>query len=83
MPGEDPTQIQQPDHPAIQAAARHLSGEVILYADSITRSIRNALKETDRRRQKQVPTIPPPDAALPDHTRDNRSDWGTWPDVDR
>jgi excinuclease ABC subunit B len=35
-------------------AARNLSGEVILYADNITRSIRNALKEIDRRRQKQI-----------------------------
>ena len=35
-------------------AARNLSGEVILYADIITRSIRNALKEIDRRRQKQI-----------------------------
>ena len=35
-------------------AARHLSGEVILYADVVTRSIRNALKEIDRRRQKQL-----------------------------
>jgi len=35
-------------------AARNVSGEVILYADSVTRSIRNALKEIDRRRQKQI-----------------------------
>ena len=35
-------------------AARNLSGEVILYADIVTRSIRNALKEIDRRRQKQI-----------------------------
>jgi excinuclease ABC subunit B len=35
-------------------AARHVKGEVILYADNVTRSIRNALKETDRRRQKQL-----------------------------
>jgi excinuclease ABC subunit B len=35
-------------------AARNLSGEVILYADIVTRSIRNALKEIDRRRQKQT-----------------------------
>jgi excinuclease ABC subunit B len=35
-------------------AARNLSGEVILYADVVTRSIRNALKEIDRRRQKQI-----------------------------
>jgi excinuclease ABC subunit B len=35
-------------------AARNLRGEVILYADNITGSIRGALNETDRRRQKQV-----------------------------
>ncbi len=35
-------------------AARNVRGEVILYADNITRSIRGALKETGRRRQKQV-----------------------------
>ena len=35
-------------------AARHVKGEVILYADNVTRSIRNALRETDRRRQKQI-----------------------------
>jgi len=35
-------------------AARNVRGEVILYADSITRSIEGALRETDRRRQKQI-----------------------------
>ncbi len=35
-------------------AARNVSGEVILYADNITRSIASALKETERRRQKQL-----------------------------
>ncbi len=35
-------------------AARNVSGEVILYADNVTRSIRNSLKEIDRRRQKQI-----------------------------
>ncbi len=35
-------------------AARNVSGEVILYADNVTGSIRRALKETDRRRQKQI-----------------------------
>ena len=35
-------------------AARNVSGEVILYADNVTRSIRNALNEIDRRRQKQI-----------------------------
>lgn len=35
-------------------AARNVRGEVILYADNLTRSIRNALAETKRRRQKQI-----------------------------
>jgi len=35
-------------------AARNVSGEVILYADNITGSIRRALQETERRRQKQI-----------------------------
>ncbi len=35
-------------------AARNVRGEVILYADNITRSIRSALQETERRRQKQL-----------------------------
>ncbi|MFO7676583.1 MAG: excinuclease ABC subunit UvrB [bacterium] len=35
-------------------AARNVRGRVILYADVITRSIRAALDETDRRRRKQV-----------------------------
>jgi excinuclease ABC subunit B len=38
----------------IGRAARNLRGKAILYADSITRSMRAALDETDRRRQKQV-----------------------------
>ncbi len=35
-------------------AARNVRGEVILYADNITTSIRNAIKETERRRKKQI-----------------------------
>jgi excinuclease ABC subunit B len=35
-------------------AARNLAGEVVLYADTMTRSITAALAESDRRRQKQV-----------------------------
>jgi excinuclease ABC subunit B len=35
-------------------AARNVRGEVILYADNLTHSIRNALAETERRRQKQI-----------------------------
>lgn len=35
-------------------AARNVSGKVILYASSITRSIKAAVGETNRRRQKQV-----------------------------
>ncbi|MCX7785045.1 MAG: excinuclease ABC subunit UvrB [candidate division WOR-3 bacterium] len=35
-------------------AARNVSGVVILYADNITKSIKNALAEAERRRQKQI-----------------------------
>ncbi|MBI4349308.1 MAG: UvrB/UvrC motif-containing protein, partial [Elusimicrobia bacterium] len=35
-------------------AARHLSGQVVLYADSVTGSMRRALDEMDRRRARQV-----------------------------
>ena len=35
-------------------AARNVGGRVIMYADAITRSMRNAMDETDRRRAKQV-----------------------------
>jgi excinuclease ABC subunit B len=35
-------------------AARNVKGEVILYADNVTGSIRRALRETERRRQKQI-----------------------------
>jgi len=35
-------------------AARHLNGTAILYADTITDSIKRAIAETDRRRTKQV-----------------------------
>ncbi|MDD5251902.1 MAG: excinuclease ABC subunit UvrB [Patescibacteria group bacterium] len=38
----------------IGRAARNVAGEVILYADNITGSMRRALDETDRRRRKQV-----------------------------
>jgi excinuclease ABC subunit B len=38
----------------IGRAARHLEGRAILYADIMTRSIKAALSETDRRRTKQV-----------------------------
>ena len=34
----------------IGRAARNLEGKVILYADKETKSIKNAIKETDRRR---------------------------------
>jgi excinuclease ABC subunit B len=37
----------------IGRAARNLNGRVLLYADSITASIRKALDETDRRRERQ------------------------------
>jgi excinuclease ABC subunit B len=35
-------------------AARHVSGKVIMYANKITDSMRRAIDETDRRREKQV-----------------------------
>jgi excinuclease ABC subunit B len=38
----------------IGRAARNINGRVIMYADKITGSMRRALDETDRRRQKQV-----------------------------
>lgn len=38
----------------IGRAARNVSGRVILYADSITGSMKRAIKETERRRQKQL-----------------------------
>jgi excinuclease ABC subunit B len=38
----------------IGRAARNLNGRAILYADQITGSMRRALDETDRRRQKQL-----------------------------
>ncbi len=34
-------------------AARHVDGQVIMYADNITRSMREAIEETERRRQIQ------------------------------
>jgi excinuclease ABC subunit B len=38
----------------IGRAARHINGSAILYADRVTDSIRKALAETDRRRERQV-----------------------------
>lgn len=38
----------------IGRAARNVSGQVHMYADNITRSMRIAIEETDRRRQKQI-----------------------------
>ncbi|OGT31492.1 MAG: excinuclease ABC subunit B [Gammaproteobacteria bacterium RIFCSPHIGHO2_12_FULL_35_23] len=38
----------------IGRAARHINGKAILYADSITGSIKRALEETERRRNKQL-----------------------------
>lgn len=35
-------------------AARNVSGKIILYADNITGSIKNAIKEVERRRKKQM-----------------------------
>jgi len=38
----------------IGRAARHLNGSAIMYADRVTDSMRRAIAETDRRRQKQL-----------------------------
>jgi excinuclease ABC subunit B len=38
----------------IGRAARHVSGEVHMYADTVTPSMRKALDETNRRREKQI-----------------------------
>src|SRR5699024_6580288 len=38
----------------IGRAARNVSGEVHMYADSVTEAMRQAVHETDRRREKQV-----------------------------
>ncbi|GFD87924.1 excinuclease ABC subunit UvrB [Alteromonas sp. McT4-15] len=38
----------------IGRAARHVNGKAILYADSITKSMKKAMDETDRRREKQI-----------------------------
>ncbi len=35
-------------------AARHLEGHVIMYADKVTRSMRETIKESERRREKQI-----------------------------
>ncbi len=38
----------------IGRAARNINGKVLIYADVITKSIKEALNETDRRRKKQI-----------------------------
>ena len=38
----------------IGRAARNANGQVIMYADSVTRSMENAINETERRREKQM-----------------------------
>jgi excinuclease ABC subunit B len=38
----------------IGRAARHVAGQVIMYADGITDSMRRAIDETNRRRQRQI-----------------------------
>ena len=35
-------------------AARNISGEVIIYADTITKSMKSAIEEVDRRREYQI-----------------------------
>ena len=39
---------------AIGRAARHLHGTAIMYGDKVTRSMQQAIDETDRRRRKQI-----------------------------
>jgi excinuclease ABC subunit B len=39
---------------AIGRSARHLEGKVILYADKLTKSLKSAIKETERRRKYQM-----------------------------
>jgi excinuclease ABC subunit B len=38
----------------IGRAARNVNAEVVLYADTVTRSMQNAIDETNRRREKQI-----------------------------
>ncbi|MCP4140220.1 MAG: excinuclease ABC subunit UvrB [Chloroflexi bacterium] len=38
----------------IGRAARHVNGKVIMYADKMTKSMKRAIDETDRRREKQM-----------------------------
>jgi excinuclease ABC subunit B len=38
----------------IGRAARHINGTAILYADTVTESMRRAIAETDRRRERQL-----------------------------
>ena len=38
----------------IGRAARNINGKVLIYADTITKSIKESLAETDRRRKKQI-----------------------------
>lgn len=38
----------------IGRAARHVNGKAILYGDSITKSMKKAIDETDRRRERQI-----------------------------
>ena len=38
----------------IGRAARNINGKVLIYADEITKSIKDALEETTRRREKQI-----------------------------
>ena len=35
-------------------AARNVEGKVIMYADNITKSMKSAIAETERRREKQI-----------------------------
>ncbi|HEX5187618.1 MAG TPA: excinuclease ABC subunit UvrB [Nitrososphaeraceae archaeon] len=59
-------------------AARHIDGRVIMYADKITESMKTAIKETNRRRNKQIEFntihgIKPVSISKPITTTDNDS----------
>ena len=60
----------------IGRAARNVSGQVHMYADVLTDSMKNAIEETDRRREKQVEYNTGqrhrPDAAAQAHRRHHR-----------
>jgi len=77
----------------IGRAARNAEGRVILYADRITESIKNAVRETERRRDKQkrhnrVNNITPKSVIKPvkdiiDGVTSNDAAWNDLPEAER